>query len=67
MKKHAFLENARLLGDAFGITPLMYGSLGQYLKVYTASAKDGYRVNVRNKKDLDKIAFIREQLHWKES
>ena len=33
-------------------------SLQQYLKVYTASAKDGYRVNVREKKDAEKIAFI---------
>ncbi len=37
-------------------------SLEQYLKVYTASAKDGYRTEIRNKKDSDKIKFIREQL-----
>lgn len=37
-------------------------SLEQYLKVYTASAKDGYRTEVRNKKDSDKIKFIQEQL-----
>lgn len=37
-------------------------SLSQYLKVYTASSKDGYRVNIREKKDLDKIAFIQAQL-----
>ena len=37
-------------------------SLPQYLKVYTASSKDGYRVNVRKKKDSDKIEFIHLQL-----
>lgn len=32
MKKEAFLENARLLWQAFGIVPLLYGSLGlEYL------------------------------------
>ena len=33
-------------------------SLEQYLTVYRASAKDGYRINVRKKKDNEKIAFI---------
>ena len=37
-------------------------SLDQYLKVYRASAKDGYRINVREKKDNDKIAFIQKHL-----
>lgn len=37
-------------------------SLEQYLKVYTASEKDGYRTQIRNKKDSDKIKFIKEQL-----
>lgn len=37
-------------------------SLKQYLKVYRASAKDGYRITVRKKKDNDKIAFIEKQL-----
>ena len=37
-------------------------SLSQYLKVYTASAKDGYRVNVRGKKDNEKILFIKKRL-----
>lgn len=41
-------------------------SLPQYLKVYDASSKDGYRVNVREKKDADKIAFIKSQLHKQE-
>lgn len=37
-------------------------SLEQYLKVYMASSKDGYRVNVRQKKDADKILFIQKHL-----
>ena len=37
-------------------------SLEQYLKVYNASSKDGYRVNVRQKKDADKILFIQRHL-----
>ena len=37
-------------------------SLEQYLKVYQASAKDGYRIQVREKKDHEKIAFIEERM-----
>lgn len=37
----------------------------QYLKVYTASAKDGYRVNIRKKKDNEKIVLIENQLKSK--
>ena len=37
-------------------------SLEQYLKVYTSSFKDGYRINVRKKKDADKILFIQKHL-----
>ena len=37
-------------------------SLEQYLKVYTASARDGYRRDVRGKKDQEKISFIRSQM-----
>lgn len=33
-------------------------SLEQYLNVYMASSKDGYRINIRKKKDQEKIAFI---------
>ncbi len=40
-------------------------SLLQYLKVYTASAKDGYRINTKNKKDSEKIALIQEQLSFR--
>lgn len=154
MKKLLFFENAKLLGDKFGIAPLMYGSLGleyitdknlnaddidilipdvflnvrwnefknvltengyvladeqehtfqkndnyysyasieelesfaeidlsdieqkcefdvqfkvlsleQYLKVYTASSKDGYRINTRQKKDDEKISLIKTFLN----
>ena len=37
-------------------------TLQQYLKVYTASSKDGYRKDVRNKKDTEKIALIMEYM-----
>lgn len=37
-------------------------SLQQYLQVYTASSKDGYRMNVKNKQDSEKIELIREKL-----
>ena len=37
-------------------------SLEQYLKVYLASAKDGYRINTRKKKDFEKIEFIKEHI-----
>lgn len=37
-------------------------SLSQYLKVYTASSKDGYRINTRHKKDAEKIALINDLL-----
>ena len=37
-------------------------TLAQYLKVYTASAKDGYRRDVKEKNDLDKIRLIRRHV-----
>ena len=37
-------------------------SLEQYLAVYKQSSKDGYRVNMRQKKDADKIRFIESKL-----
>ena len=37
-------------------------SLEQYLKVYTASSKDGYRIDVRQKKDGEKIELIKRCL-----
>lgn len=153
MKKAAFLENTRLLWKAFGIVPLLYGSLGleyltgenlhaddidilipevflhdrwckfqnvlanseytltdahehafkkdgitytyasmedlqtfdgipieeipqctcdtvnfrllsleQYQRVYAAASKDGYRLEVRQKKDADKLTIIQKHL-----
>lgn len=40
-------------------------SLEQYLRVYQSSVKDGYRVNVRQKKDNEKITFIEKMLRVK--
>ena len=37
-------------------------SLEQYLRVYQKSSRDGYRINVRQKKDTEKIRFIESQL-----
>ena len=37
-------------------------TLEQYLAVYQKSSKDGYRVNVRQKKDADKIRLIESKL-----
>lgn len=39
-------------------------TLEQYLKVYTASSKDGYRMNVKEKKDQEKIDLIYSQLGY---
>ena len=47
--------------EAEGIGFLLL-SLEQYLAVYRQSSKDGYRVNVRQKKDADKIRFIESKL-----
>ena len=47
--------------EADGVSFLML-SLEQYLAVYKKSSKDGYRVNVRQKKDVDKIRFIESKL-----
>ena len=47
--------------EADGIRFLIL-SLEQYLAVYRKSSKDGYRVNVRQKKDADKIRFIESKL-----
>ena len=40
----------------------LFLSLEQYLAVYKRSSMDGYRVNVRQKKDADKIKFIESKL-----
>lgn len=37
-------------------------SLEQYLKVYTASSKDGYRIKIRQKKDAEKLMLIQKHL-----
>ncbi len=47
--------------ESDGVNFLML-SLEQYLAVYRQSSKDGYRVNVRQKKDADKIRFIESKL-----
>ena len=47
--------------EADGVCFLLL-SLEQYLAVYRQSSKDGYRVNVRQKKDADKIRFIESKL-----
>jgi hypothetical protein len=50
------------LREADGVRFLLL-SLEQYLAVYQKSSKDGYRVNVRQKKDADKIKFIESKIH----
>lgn len=47
--------------EADGVCFLLL-SLKQYLCVYRKSSKDGYRVNIRQKKDADKIQFIESKL-----
>ena len=47
--------------EADGVRFLLL-SLEQYLAVYRQSSKDGYRVNIRQKKDADKIKFIESKL-----
>jgi hypothetical protein len=39
-------------------------TLEQYLRVYTASSKDGYRLNVKEKKDQEKIDVILTHLGY---
>lgn len=41
-------------------TKFMLLSLEQYLKVYQKSSQDGYRMNVKEKQDNQKIEFIKE-------
>ncbi len=42
-------------------------SLQQYYRVYAASVKDGYRVNVRQKKDAEKLRYIEMRLKGQET
>jgi len=44
-------------------TKFMLLSLEQYLKVYQKSSQDGYRMNVKEKQDNQKIEFIKKQLY----
>ena len=76
MKYSEFLHIAGLLNVQLSVCPLLYGSLGlekrlsvdlnaDYLKVYEASSKDGYRKNIKNKQDNIKISLIRKALESK--
>ena len=47
--------------DEFG-SSFMVLSLEQYLLVYSSSINDGYRINVRKKKDEEKIKLIKKYL-----
>ncbi|MEE1503285.1 MAG: GNAT family N-acetyltransferase [Acutalibacteraceae bacterium] len=44
-------------------TKFMLLSLAQYLKVYQKSSQDGYRMNVKEKQDNQKIEFIKKKLY----
>ena len=44
-------------------TKFMLLSLEQYLKVYQKSTQDGYRMNVKEKQDNQKIEFIKRMLY----
>ncbi len=44
-------------------TKFMLLSLEQYLKVYQKSSQDGYRMNVKEKQDNQKIEFIKHQMN----
>lgn len=45
------------------VTKFMLLSLEQYLKVYQKSSQDGYRMNVKEKQDNQKIEFIKKLLY----
>lgn len=47
--------------DEDGVRYCLLG-LEDYLKVYTASSKDGYRKDTKNKNDMEKIELIRRAL-----
>ncbi len=50
------------IGNISG-TKFMLLSLEQYLKVYQKSSQDGYRMNVKEKQDNQKIEFIKKKLY----
>ncbi|MBE6687512.1 MAG: hypothetical protein E7591_09850 [Ruminococcaceae bacterium] len=65
LKSFAEIELSEIKQICFNSIKFGVLSLEQYLKVYNASAKDGYRITVREKKDNDKIAFIKKRLKIK--
>ncbi len=44
-------------------TKFMLLSLEQYLKVYQKSSQDGYRMNIKEKQDNQKIVFIKQKMN----
>lgn len=52
------MDNKKYINISFKIL-----SLSQYLNVYKKSIKDGYRINIRGKKDSEKIKIIEELLN----
>ena len=54
------ISNIPLLSDSGAAFYLL--ELSDYLKVYTASSKDGYRKNVKNKQDQKKIDLINNKM-----
>ncbi|MCM1022540.1 MAG: hypothetical protein NC395_00595 [Prevotella sp.] len=55
------LEKIPVIGEGGTCYKLL--ELEDYLKVYTASLKDGYRKNVKNKNDSQKIDLINQALN----
>ncbi len=68
-KKQIFLKIAKKLNSELDIIPLLYSieyyllDLHDYLKVYIASSKDGYRLKKKNKQDGEKIKLIKQALN----
>lgn len=58
LEDFAGISPAELLSCKQADTSFLLLTLEQYLKVYTASAEDGYRANVKNKQDSEKIRLI---------
>ena len=58
LEDFAGISPAELLPCKQADTSFLLLTLEQYLKVYTASAEDGYRANVKNKQDGEKIRLI---------
>ena len=62
LETFAGIREAEISVVAHGGTQFRLLSGEQYQRVYTASAKDGYRADVRGKKDAEKLAVIRRYL-----